>query len=560
MKKALLISIISSMLLAGDYYYSNGKKVELTPTNEAKNLRYIGDVKYYKSISTNQKVGVSKRFIISFNDGVNKSEIYKKYNLVEIEALTKEIFLVEANSIDKAIEISAELYESGIVKFAHPDFIKSYKKRLTNPTDPLFSKEWHLIDTEKIKSANINIMEAWEITKGANVKIAVFDDAVDINHEDLKDGVIDSYNATDKTSNTLPDTSDDAHGTFVSGVAVARENGKGVVGVAPEAKLLAMKGATGDAVEDSNIIKAFEWAKNSGADVMNNSWGGYNVTDAVKSTIVDCATNGRDGKGMIITFGHGNDACNDTHICKQSGEGDELGYIKDDESAIEEILAVGATNSQNKRASYSNYGIYLDISAPGGDGDTIDIDNASGIVSTDLSGEMGWSKSSYTNGYGESIAGDSDNNYISNDPTQVGTSYSAPMVAGVAGLIISANPDLTREQIFEILKETADKVGGYTYTDGKSYELGYGRVNAGNAVKKALELKNATTTETTTSSSFDYKFNELGSGWHLLGAVENLNSVKESNNLNEAWSYDSVNGWSKNPSLIEQGKGFWIKK
>lgn len=101
----------------------------------------------------------------------------------------------------------------------------------------------------------------------------------------------------------------------------------------------------------------------------------------MKTAIVDAANNGRDGKGMVITFGAGNDACQSGNLCYQDGDtsGDSLGYIKDDESAIEEVLAVGAINHVNERASYSNWGEYLDISAPGGDGDNVD--DAYGMVS-----------------------------------------------------------------------------------------------------------------------------------------------------------------------------------
>lgn len=560
MKKFILLSICTSLLCA-DYYYSEGKRVDIEPLNQQRTLESGDSIDYYRL--NGKRVGVSSTLIVSFKDGVDREEVYLTYNLKELDRLMPNTFLVEVSN-KSSISTSAKLYESGLVNYAHPNFFQNRERRAT---DTYFNLQWHLIDTEKVVGANINITEAWKITKGAGVKVAIFDDAVDTTHEDLKDGVVASYSAIDESIDATPKVSDNAHGTFIAGVIGARENGKGIVGVAPESSIVGMKGAVGEGVEDSTIIKAFQWAKNSNVDVMNNSWGGYNVSEGVKSAIVDCATNGRDGKGMIITFGHGNDGCNDKEQCKKDGEGEALGYIQNDESAIEEVLAIGATNHLNKRASYSNYGQYLDFVAPGGDGDEVDIDDKVGIVSIDISGEMGWSKTQYENGYGEVIEGDSDLNYITKDPSQVGTSYAAPIVAGVSALMISANPDLTREQIVKILKETSDKIGDYSYIDGKSYELGYGRVNATKALQRALELKTTSVVDTTNSevnSSEDsidsiYNFNSMTSGWHLLGAVENLENLKEKYNLKVIWSYD-LDTWSKNPTSIEKAKGFWIYK
>jgi len=543
MKKSLFIPFILSSLFADSYIYQNGQRVELVELKDKRSAT----IRYFKNSQTKREVGVSQNLLISFKDGVDEKAILNQYNLVKIEDLNSFTTLAKANSIDEAIEICNALVEADLVNFAHPDFLKKIEKR-DNPTDEFFAKQWHLVDTPEVVGANVEVLEAWKYTKGSGVKVAIFDDAVDTEHEDLKAGVVASLNVFDDSSDATAKISDNAHGTFVAGVAVARENGKGIVGVAPEASILAIKGATGDEATDSTTIKAFTWAKEQGVDVMNNSWGSYGVSDAVKSSIVDLATNGRDGKGVIIAFGSGNEGCSDKETCKDA-DGEEMGLLKYDEGSISEVLSVGATNHLNQRASYSNYGIYLDITAPGGDGDNI-TENNSGMVSTDISGEMGWSQ-------------EANNNYITNDINQVGTSYASPVVAGVSALILSANPDLTREQVFEILKTTSDKVGNYTYTDGKSNELGYGKINAKNAVLKAIELKGSSTTEPTptptSSTTFDYGFDSLQSGWHLLGAVEDLSNVQSQNSLESVWSFTD-GSWSKNPTEIKEGKGFWIKK
>jgi len=202
----------------------------------------------------------------------------------------------------------------------------------------------------------------------------------------------------------------------VAGLALAKENSLGSTGVAPQATLLAIKGSVGLSATDASTIRAFEWAKSKCADVMNNSWGSYNITQAVKTAIEDAANNGRNG----------NDKCNDSDAtCYKDGDTTTivLGQLVNDESSLEVVIAVGATNHENKRASYSNYVKFLDICVPGGDGDNI-FENIIGMMSTDISGDSGWSKSEYVNVYGETITG---------------------------------------AQVFDILQTTADKVGGYTY-------------------------------------------------------------------------------------------------
>lgn len=557
MKKVFLSSIAVLSLFANEYYYRDGKAVEL---KELKSLRNT-DVRYFVDTTTEQTLGVTTKILVAFKSGVDLQQIYTKYNLKELQKFDTSILLEVING--DSIAISNALVESGVAIFAHPNFLKDIKTKAL-PSDEFFAKQWHLADTSTISGGSVNITDAWKITKGKGIKIAVFDDAVDTNHEDLKDAVVGRYNSKDKSEDTLASKSDDAHGTYVAGIAVARENGKGVVGVAPEASLLAMKGATGEGIEDSMTIASFEWAKKNGADVMNNSWGSYGVSDGLKAAIVDLAKNGRNGKGTIIAFGAGNEGCNDTEQCMKDGK--PQGTLDKDESSIEEVLSVGATNHLNARASYSNYGKYLDITAPGGDGDEITSEPKVGMVSTDLTGSDGYSK-------------ETNNNYVVEDPNQVGTSYASPVVAGVSALILGANSDLTREQVFQIIYETADKSGGYTYTSGKSYELGYGKINAKKAVEKALSMKsgssesNTTTISTTsesnttkpttdsniTSDTSIYKFDTLGAGWHLLGAISNLGDIKSANSLQVVWSYSNET-WSQNPTTIEAGKGFWIKK
>ena len=190
------------------------------------------------------------------------------------------------------------------------------------------------------------------------------------------------------------------------------------------------------------------WAVLRGADVINCSWGDrggiyYNQMHSalLESVLLDAATEGRQGKGCIVVFASGNKAESGLPI-------DYPGRF------TPEMLVVGAMNSNNERASRSAYGRTLDVLAPG--------DN---IYSSVL------------------------NNQYKNDG---GTSYAAGYVSGIAALILSINPNLTREEVVNIIETTAQKVGGYEYTptegrpNGKWHEeMGYGLVDAYAAVLAA---------------------------------------------------------------------------
>lgn len=176
----------------------------------------------------------------------------------------------------------------------------------------------------------------------------------------------------------------------------------------------------------------------NGADVINNSW-----SSSVPYQVIDDAINlalsfGRGGLGCIVVFASGNDYRS------------SISYP----SNLPGVIAVGATDRDDLRADFSNYGTGLDIAAPG-----------VGIYTTDRQG---------TNGYNSSASPAGD--YYANFS---GTSAAAPHVAAVAALILSVDNSLSYKQVISILTDTAEKVGSYTYNaNGWSAELGFGRLNA----------------------------------------------------------------------------------
>ena len=194
-------------------------------------------------------------------------------------------------------------------------------------------------------------------------------------------------------------------------------------------------------MSDSETIELFNKAQEFGADIINCSWGTYNVSQSVKEKIVDLATNGRNGKGIIIVFAVGNDNRN----------------MGNDESAIPEVIAVGSTNKDNLRTWYSNYGKNLDVMAPGG--------YEMGITTLDPMGNNG-------------IASIIDNYLLYNDSNSfIGTSASAPIVSGIIALMLEKNPNLTRIDIENILKNNSDKIGNLQYENDRNNYYGYGKIN-----------------------------------------------------------------------------------
>ena len=242
-------------------------------------------------------------------------------------------------------------------------------------------------------NADINVLEAWKITKGKGVKVAVIDDGADVNHEDLKANIFLAYNVDGQTddiyhhSNSITDTS---HGNSCAGFIAAPINGKGIIGIAPESKLILIRQEE-DA--DSAYIEAFEYAKDNGAKVISCSWGSGDISEAFVAELKSLYD-----AGITVVFASGNDAL----------DLDEKGI--DDESEIQWVIGVGASSEGNDVTLYSNYGLNIDVIAPGGNYGT-----SIGILTLDDSGTQG-----STVNYGAVS-----NNYTFTD----GTSFAAPIVA-----------------------------------------------------------------------------------------------------------------------------------
>ena len=434
----------------------------------------------------------------------------------------------EGNPIKKA----AELVESKIAEAAEPSFFIPVRKRSYIPNDPLFKNQWHLLNdssnTSVSGSDHAHVAEAWEVLKafkgnigGNGIKLAIVDDGFDLDHEDLAGRFTGGYDFkdddTDPTYNPNKQYPDE-HGTACAGVAgAATDNGKGVSGACPNCTLIPIRiDLDGDTPMDESAIKSFEWAANAGADIISNSWGpvdnqgAADMSTALKQTVAKLTTEGRNGKGIIILFAAGN---GDEDIDGQK--------TKDGFAGNTNVFAIGATNADGTRAKYSDYGKSLDFMAPSQDFEECEMtydkyygyylacsDDFDGIWTVDNTGYDGYNQSddgqlggrcSQRIPCGSGLTCSS-NKCVGNENAFTGsyrdysndfggTSSACPLAAGITGLVLSANPELTRDDVYEIYKTTSDKVGGANnYSNGFSQYYGYGRINACEAVKTALDL------------------------------------------------------------------------
>lgn len=289
-------------------------------------------------------------------------------------------------------------------------------------------------------NASINHKKDFRKYTGKNVKIVVIDDGVDRSHEDLQGIISETWDLETKSNNVSHYFSNEYHGTSVTGIIAAQDNTLGIRGLAPESEIIFLRHKQN--MSNSETLELLNKAYSYNPDIINCSWGTYHVSQSVKEKIQDMAINGRNGKGIVFVWAAGNDQKD----------------IETDESAIEEVIAVGSTNKNNELAYLNNYGEELDLLAPSGDYEL-------GITTLDVMGNQG--------------IGTIENNYIlsDNEITFDGTSASTPIVTGVVAIILELNPMLTRKEIQDILITNTDKVGGVEYVNGHNIFYGYGKVN-----------------------------------------------------------------------------------
>ena len=368
-----------------------------------------------------------------------------------------------------------------------------------NATDPLLRYQWHLkntgqpviADSRPVAGIDINVEALHNAQiRGKGVFVAVVDDGLEINHEDLSANVLHgaSKNFYDNSTDPTPHNSDDEHGTAVAGIiAAVGWNNKGVRGVAPEAQLAGYNFLS----HDGNVIKKnqdqhiiYGWGDGDGArdaQVFNNSWGSNDTSysAAPRSSIAswEKLTNAtRNGKGGVYVKAAGNNfkrfLSNNTDICSSETKNVRVSCASANNDVVNNyinVITVAAVNAKGVRSSYSSSGSSIWVSGLGGEygyqskyfGGQEKLKYDPAIVTTDLSGCAAGHNADRADGtiYNELDTSnaklDGECNYWAR---MNGTSAATPTVSGVAALMLQVNPDLTARDVKYILATTARKI------------------------------------------------------------------------------------------------------
>ncbi len=429
MKKLLLAAIIALSPFIGvaqssQPVYQDGKIW----------FRVKDDVRIVASLNENPlnlAVG-SLPFLVPISKTHMVTKLSKPFYAAKTSPILQRTYLLEFGDYNSALTIIDELKASKQIVYA--ERVPMDYTCLT-PNDPSYGSQWHL--------ATINAAAAWNyFSVGSTIKIAIVDNAIDRTHQDLSgnlwvnpgeiasnnidddgNGYIDDingYDVGDNDNNPNPINNTWDHGTHCAGISSAKSNNSiGIASIGYSCKLVCVK-ATTNSASSSTVTNGYDgvvYAVAAGADVISMSWGGTGTSTTAQNIITWASQ-----QGVVLVAAAGNSNVNTMFY----------------PAAYTECIAVAATQSGDAKASFSNYGTWVDISAPGNN-----------IYST-LPG----------NAYGNLS----------------GTSMACPLVAGLAGLMLSLNPLLTTADVRNCIVNNAVNIN----TQNPSYigQLGGGRIDA----------------------------------------------------------------------------------
>ncbi|MEX2484321.1 MAG: S8 family serine peptidase [Brumimicrobium sp.] len=385
--------------------------------------------KYYQDglvvfqLKSSAKVILSENKVVNFKNHPLFTQELSGYEIEEVLQLhpdskndslnrTYQIRLRDKHQVDNVVR---KLSEHSAIEYAE---LKELHYSTIVPNDPNYSvaNQWSLFQIEA--------EDAWDISTGdANVVVAVTDNAINVDHPDLTNKMVAGWDAADNDNDPRPCTGNNGfHGSHVSGIVGAEtDNSLGISSIGWDVSVMPVK--IGDCNNGALVAgyDGIEWAATNGADVINMSWGGGGSSQYGQNICNDAWN-----QGAILIAAAGND--------NQSTQFYPAAYNN--------VVSVASTNDNDQKSSFSQYGTWIDISAPG-----------SSILSTDEgSGYQGTS----------------------------GTSMASPLVAGLVGLIKSQASNATNTDIINCLYSGADNIdaqnGGYIG------ELGAGRINAYNSM------------------------------------------------------------------------------
>lgn len=308
--------------------------------------------------------------------------------------------------------------------------------------DPLLTSQWYV--------RRLGLEAAWALEDGdPSVTIMVNDNGCDLQHPDLVAKLDEGADVLDDDGDAsyFPRDNGNEHGTACAGLIGAEgNNAEGIVGACPECRVrcVRMLAPPPGLVAISDNVQAFTYGRDVGAAISSNSWGFSTPTaapDPLRRAIVAFIEGAREGKGGLVVFAAGND---DRELL-----GDEL-------TGIPGVITVSATNNFDEATTYTNFGADVDLAAP------------TGTFTTDIRGAEGAGPMDYTASFG-------------------GTSSACPVVAGILGLLLSAAPEATADELQAALRAALKPAPFATPgPDGHDPYYGYGIVDPAAAVAALL--------------------------------------------------------------------------
>ena len=405
-----------------------------------------------------------------------------------------QVYVLDIDPTASVAEAVAAFQHDPHVAYAQPNYIV---QPLFVPNDPYYGSagSWgqSYDDLWGLKPGKMNLAAAWDVTQGAGAVVAVVDTGVDSTHPDIaaniwtnpgeipgngidddRNGFVDDTKGWDFANSDNDPKDGNGHGTHVAGtIAAVGNNSLGIVGVAPKAKIMALKGLSdGGSGTIDGLAAAIVYAAKNGADVINNSWGCS--SQCPSNPIAEDAVRTAQSLGAIVVFAAGNSA-------------DEVALYSPNNMTDSKPLVVSASTETDGLAFFSNVGKLVDVAAPGGGTNTPppSTDPFRNILSLKSSVcDPGLCPPSLVVG----------GNYV----RQAGTSMAAPHVSGLMALLVAAQPTATIAQLKKRLYGNAVDLGAA----GADSQFGFGRIQAAAALTDSQTYLLARITSPGANSSF----------------------------------------------------------
>ncbi|PQA53215.1 S8 family serine peptidase [Siphonobacter curvatus] len=561
-KKKVILKPDSSIILAkvakGASINDLSKKIINNPASSDYREISIGGVPFviYKQTSSTGKLSLTKteadfsiplfyangepmyfngKLMLMPKKGVSIERIVKFTNnqILLTGNTPTQTYFCRVTDIDQLFNISNNLHESGLVEWCVP----SYLARITSnyiPSDDRFPDQYYLHQANNI---DINAPEAWDITRGCGIRVAVIDDGVE-DHPELGSRLLQGFTPLDPNGfgrpfgvcfdRNTPDPFDPnrflrvGHGMACTGIIAAAHDNGGVAGIAPNSLIYPVNIFRGGETPEEIVLGINNaWRENAGnADIISCSWG-FNQQDAfhpgIAQEITNARTQGRRRNGVtlgcIVIFSSGNSNLNFSGVLFPGN--------------VDGVITVGAIEFNGNIHGYSSRGPQMDLVACSGAdmgrldlGDNCIIPNGD-IRTIDRPGANGYSNDGFFNLFN-------------------GTSAAAPQVSGVAALMLSLNPNLTETQVRTLLQQTAVDMGN----PGFDNTFGFGRVNARAALEAVMASMFPTNSVACSNATFSLPAGYSGATWITSSNLQITGGQNSTSiSVSSATTNEAEEGW-----------------